>query len=468
MRIADIHKNYSTLLESDVDVCGWVLTCRAQAKDCFIKLSDGSHPDGIQIITPATDTKYIAGTSLKVRGTLVASPAEGQLFEVQACLIEVLGTCDASYALSKTKMSLDYLRGFAHLRARTSTFGSVFRIKSAISQATHAFFAGKGYYHLDPNIMTINECEGGAGVFQVTEHDISKLDKLARIHKTEVGGDGKPVKVPTEAYDWSKDHFGKPVFLTVSSQLQLEALACALGSVYTTNKSFRSEHSSTAKHLSEFTHLEIEACFIGLDELMSVGEEFIKFVGSELLRSCADDIRNLDKFVSKGLAERIHKIVGGKFHRIKYAEAVETAQSLGKSIKYGEDLSSEVERALTDYYNGPVFVSHWPLAIKSFYMKQDPVDSSICHNFDLLMPYGVGEMIGGSMREDNYEKLMAAMAAKGVSAEPLKFYTDLRLYGSVPHGGFGLGFDRMTMLFTGMENIRDCVPFPVAFKTCDY
>lgn len=468
MRISQIYKDYADLYDSEVEVCGWVLTARAQKADCFLKISDGSHPDGIQVVAPASEAKHIAGTSLKVRGKLIKSPAPGQLFEIQSSSVEVLGTCDASYALSKSKMSLEYLRGFAHLRARTSTFGSVFRIKSSISHATHEFFKKLGYHHLDPNIMTINECEGGAGVFQVTEHDISKLDKLARIHKSEIGGDGKPVKVATDAYDWSKDHFGKPVFLTVSSQLQLEALACSLGSVYTTNKSFRSEHSSTAKHLSEFTHLEIETCFIGLDELMNVGEEFIKYVGHYLLENCADDLKNLDKFVSKGIIERVHKIVGCKFNRVKYAEAVAAAQRLGKSIAYGEDLSSEVERALTEHYGGPVFVSHWPLAIKSFYMKQDPTDPTICHNFDLLMPYGVGEMIGGSMREDNYDKLMATMTAKRVSVEPLKFYTDLRLYGSVPHGGFGLGFDRMTMLFTGMENIRDCVPFPVAFKTCEY
>ena len=469
MRISELFVKYMEYLEATVLVQGWVTTSRSQKDLTFIKLNDGSHPEGIQVIVNGSD-KFNVGSSLSIEGKLVKSPAEGQLFELQANNITVLGYCEPSdYPLSKSKMSLDYLRNFTHLRYRTSTFGSVFRIKSAISHATHKFFEENGYLHLDPNIMTVNECEGGAGVFQVTERDITFPKKLP-FEQEEVKNlvTNKMEKYPTDKYDWTSDHFGKPVYLTVSSQLQLEAIACALGSVYTTNKSFRSEHSSTNKHLSEFSHLEIEACFINLEQLMSVGENYIKYVGRYLLEHCEADINNLSKFVSKGLKERIETIVSTEFHRVKYEEAIKIAQEKGKNIKYGEDLSSEVENCLTEHFNGPVFVSHWPIAIKSFYMKQDEENPEICHNFDLLMPYKIGELIGGSMREDSYDKLLQMMKTKGVSEEPMKFYTDLRKFGSVPHGGFGLGFDRMTMLYTGMENIKDTVPFPISYRNCDY
>lgn len=469
MRISELFVKYMEYLEATVVVQGWVTTSRSQKDLTFVKLNDGSHPEGIQVIVNGSD-KFNVGSSISVEGKLVKSPAEGQLFELQAINITVLGHCEPTeYPLSKTKMSLDYLRNYTHLRYRTSTFGSVFRIKSAISHATHKFFEENGYLHLDPNIMTVNECEGGAGVFQVTERDITFPYKLpCEIVEAKNLFNNKVEKIPTDKYDWASDHFGKPVYLTVSSQLQLEAIACALGSVYTTNKSFRSEHSSTNKHLSEFSHLEIEACFINLDQLMSVGENYIKYVGRYLLEHCEADINNLSKFVSKGLKERVETIVSCVFHRVKYEDAIKIAQEKGKTIKYGEDLSSEVENCLTEHFNGPVFVSHWPIAIKSFYMKQDEKNPEICHNFDLLMPYKIGELIGGSMREDSYDKLLQMMKKKGVSEEPMKFYTDLRKFGSVPHGGFGLGFDRMTMLYTGMENIKDTVPFPISYRNCDY
>ena len=447
-----ILKNYEQYIGNSIIINGWVLTTRSQKEITFIKINDGSCSEGMQIISDNDTNKYTIGSSLQVEGILIKSPATGQLVELQAKNIKIIGTCDDSYPLSKTKMNLDYLRNYAHLISRTSTFGSVFRIKSAISVATTLFFDKKGFLHLDPNIITINECEGGAGVFQITENDISIPSKLKSIEK----------------YDWSQDHFGKPTYLTVSSQLQLEALACSLGSVYTTNKSFRSEHSTTNKHLSEFTHLEIEACFITLDDLMQIGEDYIKYIGKYLMENCLSDIDNLGKFISPGLKDKINHIINSEFQRIKYKDAIELAQKLGKTISYGDDLSSEVENCLTEHFNKPVFVYNWPIKIKSFYMKQDEEDVQLCNNFDLLMPYKVGELIGGSMREDNLDKLLSIMKNKNVSEESMKFYTDLRKYGSVPHGGFGLGFDRITMLYTGMENIRDTVPFPISYKNCNY
>jgi asparaginyl-tRNA synthetase len=313
MLISEIFIKHIELLDSDITVNGWIVTSRSQKDVTFIKLNDGSHPEGIQVITNSTD-KFYVGMSLIIDGKLVKSPAEGQLFEIQATNIKILGQCDPTeYPLSKTKMSLDYLRNYNHLRFRTSSFGSIFRIKSAISHATHIFFEENNYLHLDPNILTVNECEGGAGVFQVTEKDISLPKKLA-LETVEILNPltNKKEKNITDKYDWSSDHFSKPVYLTVSSQLQLEAIACSLGSVYTTNKSFRSEHSNTNKHLSEFGHLEIETCFISLDELMNIGEQYIKFVGNYLLKNRLSDIDNLSKFVSKGLKERIETIVNCK------------------------------------------------------------------------------------------------------------------------------------------------------------
>ena len=461
MKIKQLSNNYESLLDNEVQVSGWVLTSRSQKDFTFIKLNDGSNANGVQLIADTTIPELASintGTSLTAIGILVKSPAEGQLFEIKVKTIQVLGTTQLDdYPLAKGKMSLDYLRNYAHLRTRTSSFGSIFRIKSAISQATNKFFMERHFLHINPNIVTVNECEGGAGVFQLTELDISDNSKI-------------PLQKGTTKYNWSEDHFGKPAYLTVSSQLQLEALACSLGSVYTTNKSFRSEHSSTNKHLSEFEHLEIEDIFITLDDLMQIGEDYIKYVGKYLLDNCDQDVNNLGKFVSNGLLDRVKSIVDAKFHRVKYSEAIEIllkATTLSKPVIYGEDLCSEFENYLTEHFKGPVFVSHWPIAIKSFYMKQCD-DNITCENFDLLMPYKVGELIGGSMREDNLHKMLAIMENKGVNPEPLQFYLDLRKFGSVPHGGFGLGLDRMCMMFTGMESIKDVVAFPVYYKNCNY
>jgi asparaginyl-tRNA synthetase len=466
MKLKYLSENYEKLFDTRILVCGWVQTVRAQKDLTFIKLNDGSNATGVQLLVDSNIEERIGnteeiniGSSLRVTGLVVRSPAQGQPYEIQVKKLEVLGLAPISeYPLSKGKLPLDYLRNYAHLRTRTQTFGSVFRIKSGILNATHEFFKLNGYLHVNPNIITVNECEGGAGVFQITEHDMSNHDKL-------------PSLKDSTKHDWNRDHFTRPAYLTVSSQLQLEALSCALGSVYTTNKSFRSEHSTTNKHLSEFEHLEIEDAFINLDELMDIGEAYIKFVSKYLLNNCKEDIENLDKFVSKGLINRINTITNATFKRIKYSEAIDIlkkASTLSQPVVYGEDLCSEFENYLTEYFSGPVFVSHWPIAIKSFYMKQCADGSGLCENFDLLMPYRVGELIGGSMREDNLDAMLNIMKSKGVNPEPLEFYLDLRRFGSVPHGGFGLGLDRMCMMFTGMESIKDVVAFPVYFRNCAY
>jgi len=460
MIIKLINKNYLSYLNTIIEVNGWVQTMRNQKDFSFIKLNDGTTPLSIQLVI---DNKIIlekinTGSSINVKGLLIESLGEGQTFEIQVSKLNVIGTANPEeYPLAKAKLPLLHLRNYPHIRFRTNTFGSIFRIKDKITYATHIFFHDNNYLHLDPNILTINECEGGAGVFQVTENDITNISSL-------------PINKQTNKYDWTKDHFAeKPVYLTVSSQLQLEAISCSLGAVYTTNKSFRSEHSNTYKHLSEFSHLEIENIFINLDYLMDIGENYIKFIGKYLLDNCMDDLKNLDNFISKGLINKIDELINTSFIKLDYNDAIILIQKETQiDIKNGDDLNSEAENFLCEYYNNkPVFVKNWSLSIKSFYMKQNE-DKITCSNFDLLMPYKVGELIGGSMREENLDKLIDIMKIRNISLEPLNFYLDLRKFGTVPHGGFGLGLDRLCMLFTGIENIKDVVPFPVHYQNCKY
>jgi len=432
----------SEQLNKSIELNGWVLTIRNQKDISFIKLNDGSNSSGIQLVIDNVlmKDKIYTGCSINVKGILIKSPALEQDFEIQVSEINILGYCDPEeYPLAKGKLPLVYLRNYQHLRCRTITFGNIFRIKDAINYATHIFFHNKQYLHLDPNILTVNECEGGAGVFKVLENSDKPLD-----------------------------HFDKNVYLTVSSQLQLEALSCSLGAVYTTNKSFRSEHSSTNKHLSEFSHLEIENTFIDLEYLMSISEEYIKFIGNYLLENNLSDLTSLNSFVSKGLIDRITNLVNSEFIKLEYSNAIKLIKENSDiEINFGEDLSTSAENFLTDHYNKPVFVINWPCSIKSFYMKKND-DNITCANFDLLMPNKIGELIGGSMREDNYDKLINMMKNKNIAPNSLSFYTELRKFGSIPHGGFGLGLDRMCMLMTGVESIKDVVPFPVYYKNCEY
>jgi len=451
MIIKLINENYLLYLNTIIEVNGWVQTMRNQKDFSFIKLNDGTSSLSIQLVidNKKISEKINTGSSINVKGLLIKSLGDGQTFEIQVSELNVIGlTSPEEYPLAKAKLPLLHLRNYPHLRFRTNTFGSIFRIKDKITYATHIFFHENNYLHLDPNILTNNECEGGAGVFQVTENDITKINSLL-------------IK---------NDHFSnKPVYLTVSSQLQLEAISCSLGAVYTTNKSFRSEHSNTYKHLSEFSHLEIENIFIDLDYLMDISEKYIKFIGKYLLDNYMDNLNKLDNFISKGLIKKINELINIPFIKLDYNDAINLIQKQTQiDIKNGDDLNSEAENFLCEYYNNnPVFVKNWPLSIKSFYMKQND-DKITCSNFDLLMPYKVGELIGGSMREENLDKLIEIMKIRNISLEPLNFYLDLRKFGSVPHGGFGLGLDRLCMLFTGIENIKDVVPFPVYYQSCKY
>lgn len=462
------------LVGTQIIVSGWIQQYRNQTEVCFITVNDGTCANGIQIVFSKNNNKTITeqfnsksnieeqinklnvGCYITLSGVLVNSPAKGQEFEVKLNEILKYSQCDIlSYPLKKN-VKLDTLRQLCHLRGRTKTFGCVFRIRNTIMYETHNYFQKHGYLHLDPNIITTNECEGGAGVFTVTEL-LSDTNEAMRLPKTK-----------KNTINYNKDHFKKQTFLTVSSQLQLEALACSIGNVYTMNKSFRSEHSNTSKHASEFTHLEIEAINLNNNELMDIGINYVRHIINCVMKKNKDDLDVLDKFVSKGIVNKLEQLQQSTFHKISYNEALNILLSNGFNLENGEDLSSEMENFITQHLDGPVAVYDWPHIIKSFYMKQSEDDDRLCNCFDLLMPYGVGELIGGSMREDNHEKLLKMMEIKNIPYDGLEWYADLRKFGTVPHGGFGLGIDRLIMLCTGMTNIRDVVPFPVNYQCCNY
>lgn len=453
-------KEYPQLIDKipcPINIHGWVESVRKQQDYCFVLINDGSCVDGLQVLCHKENIIFnqVAdlnqGCYIRGKGKLVKSPSSGQKYE---CLLESLyhsAPCNPVEYPIKKRNTIDNLRKIPHLRTRTRLFGCIMRIRNTLMYETHNYFQNADYLHLDPNIITINECEGGAGVFQTTEWCPIT-----------------PADIPTSngIIQWKKDHFKKPAYLTVSSQLQLEALACSMGNVYTTNKSFRAEHSATNKHMSEFTHLEIEAVECTNDYLMTIGESYIMSMIEKVFQKNYADIVELNKNACKGLLDKYLTLKNLQFHRIAYDDCVKTLQKNGYKVQCGQDLSSEMENFLCEYYKGAVFVYRWPFSIKSFYMKQNK--DGTCECFDLLMPYGIGELIGGSMREHKLGLLEEAMTRKGVKRDGLEWYLDLRRYGSVTHGGFGLGMDRLLMLLTGMKNIKDVVPFPVYYQNCHY
>ena len=457
MKIKDVLTLTLTEHSNSIELTGWVQHVRKQQQHCFVLINDGSCVSGIQLICSNEDEFFNElktvnkGCLIRVLGKIVHSPASGQKYECKVERVLVINKCDPIEYPIKKRNTVDTLRQIAHLRTRTPLFGCIMRIRNTVMYETHKFFQDSDYMHLDPNILTINECEGGAGVFQATEWCPKTL---------------KDIPSSNSVINWKKDHFKQPVYLTVSSQLQLEALACSLGNVYTTNKSFRAEHSLTSKHMSEFTHLEIEVVSCNNDYLMTIGESYINYIINKVFENNYDDLVELNKNACKGLLERYIKCKDLKYHRIRYKDCIETLHKNGFKITFGDDLSSEMENFLCEYYNGAVFVYRWPFPIKSFYMKRNKDDT--CECFDLLMPYGIGELIGGSMREERYGRLLEAMQMKGMKHDGLEWYIDLRKFGTIPHGGFGLGLDRLLMLVTGMKNIKDVVPFPVYYQSCKY
>lgn len=445
--IKEILKDAS-YIGTQVTVCGWVRTSRDSKNMAFIELNDGTSLSHLQIVIDKSKLSDISafmpgGTALKVVGTVVKG-AVNNAVEVNADEITLLGECPSDYPLQKKRCSLEFLRTIPHLRVRTNTFNAVLRVRSVAAAAIHSFFQQNNYVYIHTPLLTASDCEGAGEVFKVTT--IGYSDK----YKSE------------EEY-YADDFFGRKAGLSVSGQLEGEVAAMAMGKIYTFGPSFRAEKSNTQRHVAEFWHVEPEIAFAELDDVIEVAEAMIKFVLKDVLEKCHDELAFFEKFFEKGLREKLQKIVDGDFERITYTKAIELLKDADVEFQYpiewGSDLATEHERYITEQvYNKPVFVTDYPKEIKSFYMKQNPDGKTVAAT-DLLVP-GVGEIIGGSQREENLDKLLAAMEERGMTQDEYKDYLDLRKFGSVPHGGFGLGFDRIVMYMTGMANIRDVQLYP--------
>ncbi len=445
--IKEILKDAS-YIGTQVTVCGWVRTSRDSKNMAFIELNDGTSLSHLQIVIDKSKLSDISafmpgGTALKVVGTVVKG-AVNNAVEVNADEITLLGECPSDYPLQKKRCSLEFLRTIPHLRVRTNTFNAVLRVRSVAAAAIHSFFQQNNYVYIHTPLLTASDCEGAGEVFKVTT--IGYSDK----YKSE------------EEY-YADDFFGRKAGLSVSGQLEGEVAAMAMGKIYTFGPSFRAEKSNTQRHVAEFWHVEPEIAFAELDDVIEVAEAMIKFVLNDVLEKCPDELAFFEKFFEKGLREKLQKIVDGDFERITYTKAIELLKDADVEFQYpiewGCDLATEHERYITEQvYNKPVFVTDYPKEIKSFYMKQNPDGKTVAAT-DLLVP-GVGEIIGGSQREENLDKLLAAMEERGMTQDEYKDYLDLRKFGSVPHGGFGLGFDRIVMYMTGMANIRDVQLYP--------
>ena len=449
---------------STIKVCGWVRSKRGNKNIAFIALNDGSTIKNIQIVA---DLQVFSEEQLKpvttgacicAIGTLVESQGAGQAVEIQLTELKVYGTADPEkYPLQKKGLSMEYLRTIAHLRPRTNTFGAVFRIRHNMAMAIHTYFHEHGYFYFHTPLITASDCEGAGQMFQVTTKNLYNLkyDEEGKI-------------------DYSDDFFGKQASLTVSGQLEGELAAMALGKIYTFGPTFRAENSNTPRHLAEFWMIEPEVAFIQKKELMDLEEDFIKYCVRWALEHCQDDLQFLNQFVDKGLIERLESVVKTDFVRLTYTEGVEILQEAIKNGKkfefpctWGDDLASEHERYLVEEHFGkPVIMTDYPKEIKAFYMKINE-DNKTVQGTDVLFPQ-IGEIIGGSVREESLEKLNAEIERRSIPMKDMYWYLDTRRFGSAPHAGFGLGFERLMLFVTGMQNIRDVIPFPRTPKNAEF
>ena len=451
--IAAIFADQEALGGQTVTVCGWARTIRDMKTFGFIELNDGSCFKNLQVVMDANvldNYKEIAGqnvgAALIVTGTVVLTPEAKQPLELKAASIEVEGPSPPDYPLQKKRHSVEFLRTIQHLRPRTNLFSAAFRVRSVAAHAIHCFFQDRGFVYVHTPIITASDCEGAGEMFRVTTLDLDDLPKTE---------DGRT--------DYSQDFFGKPVNLTVSGQLEAEAMAMAFGKVYTFGPTFRAEKSFTTRHAAEFWMIEPEMAFCDLSGYMDVAEAMTKYVIRYVLDNCPDEMDFFNKFIDKGLIERLELVAGSEFGRVSYTDAIEILKKNNKKFQYpvewGVDIQTEHERYLTEVvFQKPVFVTDYPKEIKSFYMKQNP-DGRTVAAADMLVP-GIGELIGGSQREEDYGKLAARMDELGLDKAGYDWYLDLRRFGTVEHAGFGLGFERMLMYLTGIQNIRDVLPFP--------
>ena len=457
---------------SDITVMGWVRTKRGSKSVNFIALNDGSTIKNIQIVADADKfdeellKQITTGACLKCEGKLVESIGSGQAAEIQAESITVFGSCDSDYPMQKKGQTFEYMRQHAHMRLRTNTFGAVMRIRHNMAMAIHTYFHEHGYFYFHSPIITASDCEGAGQMFQVTTKNLYDLKK---------DEEGK--------IDYSDDFFGKQTSLTVSGQLEGELGATALGAIYTFGPTFRAENSNTPRHLAEFWMIEPEVAFIDLDNLMDIEEDFIKYCVRWALNNCKDDLEFLNKMIDKSLLERLNSVINTDFVRLDYTEGIRILQQAIKDgrkfefpCNWGDDLASEHERYLVEeYFQKPVIMTHYPKKIKAFYMKIDEripeldgiQQEQTVQGTDVLFPQ-IGEIIGGSVREESYDKLMGEIKERDIPMKDMWWYLDTRRFGTCPHGGFGLGFERLMLFVTGMQNIRDVIPFPRTPKTAEF
>jgi asparaginyl-tRNA synthetase len=445
----------------EVLVKGWVRTKRGNKNIVFIALNDGSTINNIQVVADAASFDELllkditTGACISVNGTVVESQGQGQHIEINASAIELYGKSDAeTYPLQKKGHSMEFLREIAHLRFRTNTFGAVFRIRHAMAFAIHKYFNDKGFFYLHTPIVTGSDAEGAGEMFHVTTMDLKKMPK---------NEDG--------SVDFKNDFFGRETNLTVSGQLEGELGALSLGDIYTFGPTFRAENSNTPRHLAEFWMIEPEMAFYDLNDNMDLAEEFVKYLIKYALENCSEDLGFLNSMIDKALLERLNFVLKNDFVRISYTEAVDILTSSGKKwefpVGWGRDLQAEHERYLVEeHFKRPVILTDYPRDIKAFYMKQND-DNRTVRAMDVLFP-GIGEIIGGSQREENYEKLISRIREMKMPEKDLWWYLDTRKFGTAPHSGFGLGFERLILFVTGMSNIRDVIPFPRTPKNAEF
>ena len=440
-------------IDKDVVVCGWVKTIRKSKNVCFIELNDGTTLKNLQLVIDNCNSELSElcsnisiGSSIAVNGKIVKSMNGNQNVEMNVNSINIIGKCPNDYPIQKKKQNLESLREIPHLRARTNTFNAVFRVRNVLASAVHNYFQENNYTYVNTPIITGSDCEGAGEMFRVTTLDISEVS--ARPYDEEID---------------SKDFFGKKVGLTVSGQLEAEAMACSLGKVYTFGPTFRAENSNTSRHAAEFWQIEPEIAFAELDDIIEIGEDIIKYVLKEVIKKCPDEIAFFTKYYDPELFDRLVNVVDSDFAILEYTDAIELLEKADVEFEYpvywGCDLKSEHERYITEViYKKPVFITNYPKDLKPFYTKANPDGKTVAAT-DLLVP-GIGEIIGASQREDNFDILEERIADLNMTKEDYLWYLDLRKYGSVPHSGFGIGFERLVMYATGMGNIRDTIPFP--------
>ena len=456
MVIKEILDKKEELIDKEITVSGWIRNHRPQKEFGFIDFSDGTCFKHLQIVYENTlpdftkIAKLLVGCALEVRGILVKSSGN-QDVEVKAKEIKVLGNCPEDYPIQPKRHTNEFLREQAYLRARTNMFQAVFRIRSLAAQAIHKYFGDRGYVYVNTPIITANDCEGAGEMFQVTTLDLERVAKNGEV-------------------DYSKDFFSKPTGLTVSGQLEGETFAMAFSKVYTFGPAFRAENSNTKTHMSEFWMVEPEIAFCDINGLMDIEEDMLKYIVNYCLTNGKDEMEFLDKFVEKGLVQKLTKLVNSKFIRISHKEVIDILKESKCKWEfepsYEEDLAKEHEKYITEYFDGPVFITDWPKDIKAYYMKQN-ADGKTVAAVDLELPE-VGELMGGSQREESYDKLVARMKELNMNLDDMYWYVNLRKYGTCVHSGFGLGFERLIMYLTGMENIRDVIPYYRTPGNCEF